>query len=294
MNGSRARRGRSRARSRIARRMSASWGENCSMRSPMTNRKPPRPGSRSSRSSTRCSSRRWDKRTSGRLRGLGRLRAVLRLGERADARPARRPVLAQPGDECRRQSVLELGCGTGRVSMPLGRAGVRLVGIDRSPAMLALARRRVARGRLQRHLQLVAGGHPLSAVSFRDDEAAPPRPDAFAMVMAPYGILQSLLQRARPRSRRLPRSIGSCEPDGTFGLELVADLPSWEEYREARQPEGLARPPRRHARDAGGDRAPGSARVTARSSIRSSPSDGAGRPACTGSRSRSARCRCRR
>src|SRR5712691_4262341 len=32
--------------------------------------------------------------------------------------------------------VLELGCGTGRISMPLWRAGVRLVGLDRSAPML--------------------------------------------------------------------------------------------------------------------------------------------------------------
>src|SRR5947209_15424352 len=36
-----------------------------------------------------------------------------------------------------RGRVLELGCGTGRVSLPLARAGVDLVGIDRSAAMLA-------------------------------------------------------------------------------------------------------------------------------------------------------------
>src|SRR5450432_3797301 len=47
--------------------------------------------------------------------------------------------------------VLELGCGTGRVSLPLARAGVNLVGIDRSAPMLdrarkAVARRTVARG----------------------------------------------------------------------------------------------------------------------------------------------------
>src|SRR5262245_35861790 len=34
-----------------------------------------------------------------------------------------------------RGRVLELGCGTGRVSRPLARAGVSLVGIDRSDAM---------------------------------------------------------------------------------------------------------------------------------------------------------------
>ena len=35
--------------------------------------------------------------------------------------------------------VLELGCGTGRVSLPLARAGVELVGIDRSAPMLERA-----------------------------------------------------------------------------------------------------------------------------------------------------------
>ena len=35
--------------------------------------------------------------------------------------------------------VLELGCGTGRVTKPLARAGVDIVGIDRSAPMLARA-----------------------------------------------------------------------------------------------------------------------------------------------------------
>ena len=41
--------------------------------------------------------------------------------------------------------VLELGCGTGRVSLPLARAGVNLVGIDRSAPMLDHARRRITK-----------------------------------------------------------------------------------------------------------------------------------------------------
>src|SRR5215208_1494533 len=41
-----------------------------------------------------------------------------------------------------RQRVLELGCGTGRVTFPLARAGVSIVGVDRSEAMLARAQNR--------------------------------------------------------------------------------------------------------------------------------------------------------
>ena len=128
-------------------------------------------------------------------------------------------------------TVLELGCGTGRVSLPLARAGVTLVGVDRSAAMLTLARRRVARGRLHRHLRLVQAD--IRHLPF--PSAASLRPPtsrgrgAFAMVMAPYGILQSLLSE-RDLARTLAEIHRVLQPGGTFGLELVADLPSWEEY----------------------------------------------------------------
>lgn len=115
--------------------------------------------------------------------------------------------------------VLELGCGTGRVSLPLGRAGVPLTGIDRSAAMLAYARRRTRRARLGNAIRLVQG-----------DIRLLPFPRRFAVVMAPYGILQSLL-RERDLARTLAEVHRVLEPGGTFGLELVADLPSWEEYR---------------------------------------------------------------
>jgi len=117
--------------------------------------------------------------------------------------------------------VLELGCGTGRIAAPLGRAGVKLVGIDRSTSMLAIARRRVARARLRKQVGLVRG-----------DIRAMPFPDfAFSMVLAPYGVLQSLL-----RERDLAATLGAVHrvlrPGGTFGIELVADLSSWAEYQK--------------------------------------------------------------
>ena len=49
---------------------------------------------------------------------------------RRDVRFWERLAAAQGGP------VLELGCGTGRLSLPLAKAGVRLVGIDRSAPML--------------------------------------------------------------------------------------------------------------------------------------------------------------
>src|SRR5688500_14923572 len=38
--------------------------------------------------------------------------------------------------------VLELGCGTGRVSIPIAREGISVVGLDRSAAMLDVARKK--------------------------------------------------------------------------------------------------------------------------------------------------------
>jgi SAM-dependent methyltransferase len=42
------------------------------------------------------------------------------------------------------QAVLELGCGTGRVTLPIADAGVAVVGIDSAPAMLEVARAKAA------------------------------------------------------------------------------------------------------------------------------------------------------
>src|SRR6185295_9304796 len=80
--------------------------------------------------------------------------------------------------------VLELGCGTGRISIPLARAGVSLVGIDRSDAMLARARQRIKRGRLTTRARLIRG----------DIRALPFPASTFPLVIAPYGVLQSLLR----------------------------------------------------------------------------------------------------
>lgn len=115
--------------------------------------------------------------------------------------------------------ILELGCGTGRVALPVARHGSTVIGIDRSESMLARGRIRVRRARLAARVKLIRG-----------DIRHLPFPDkSFELVMAPYGILQSLLDEKllaatlKDVNRVLTRK-------GTFGLELVADLPAWDEY----------------------------------------------------------------
>jgi len=115
--------------------------------------------------------------------------------------------------------VLELGCGTGRIAMPVAKAGATVVGIDRSAPMLDRARARARRARMGSRVQLVRG-----------DIRHLPFPDrTFPLVMAPYGILQSLLAE-RDLARTLEAVARVLTRKGTFGLELVADLPAWSEY----------------------------------------------------------------
>lgn len=124
--------------------------------------------------------------------------------------------------------VLELGCGTGRISLPLGRAGVDLVGVDRSEPMLTRARMRVRRARLTTRVRLIRGD--IRFLPF-ESPRSPQGEGGFSMVFAPYGMLQSLL-RERDLEVTLSEVRRVLQPGGTFGVELVADLPAWKEYRQ--------------------------------------------------------------
>jgi len=115
--------------------------------------------------------------------------------------------------------VLELGAGTGRVSLPMARTGAIVVGVDRSASMLARAHKRIRLAKLGAHLHLVRG-----------DIRYLPLPSAsVSLTAAPYGILQSLLDddaldaTLRSVFRVLRRG-------GTFAIDMVSDLVSWQEY----------------------------------------------------------------
>ena len=59
----------------------------------------------------------------------------------------------------------------------------------------------------------------------------------FAMVLAPYGVLQSLL-RERDLTATLEAVARVLAPGGLFGVDLVPDVPKWREYRNRVQLRG--------------------------------------------------------
>jgi len=131
-----------------------------------------------------------------------------------------------------RGPVLELGCGTGRVSVPLASDGVDLVGIDRSAPMLDRARQRITNSPTRQFVnspRFVRG----------DIRTLPFRARSFAMVLAPYGILQSLI-RPRDLTATLASVARVVAPGGVFGVDLVPDVPKWREYQNRVQLRGKA------------------------------------------------------
>ena len=63
-------------------------------------------------------------------------------------------------EEARRAKglVLELGCGTGRIAIPVAQAGVEIMGLDSSPAMLEVARGKLAKaGSVKGNLTIIQG-----------------------------------------------------------------------------------------------------------------------------------------
>jgi ubiquinone/menaquinone biosynthesis C-methylase UbiE len=159
--------------------------------------------------------------------------------------------------------VLELGCGTGRVSLPLARAGIDLIGIDRSAPMLERARRKLLKSSNLAGLKPTGRGlrstnrpgltsanraglkstNPPIHRSLRlirgDIRQLPCADETFPMVVAPYGILQSLI-RPRDLTATLTSVARVLTTGGTFGIDLVPDVPKWREYENRVQLRGRA------------------------------------------------------
>jgi SAM-dependent methyltransferase len=119
-------------------------------------------------------------------------------------------------------SVLDLGVGTGRVALALADGARRVVGIDRSPAMLALAA-----GKLITHparLQLLAG-----------EMAAPPLRGRFDLVLC---ALNTFLHLARPGEQlaalRAWREL--LAPAGLLALDLPGPGGDWGDWNPGERP----------------------------------------------------------
>jgi SAM-dependent methyltransferase len=87
--------------------------------------------------------------------------------------------------------VLELGCGTGRVALALARAGLQVVGLDLSQAMLGVFRQKLALepADVRERVELVHG----SMAGFELDRK-------FGLILVPFRAFMSLLEVEEQRS----------------------------------------------------------------------------------------------
>jgi SAM-dependent methyltransferase len=99
-------------------------------------------------------------------------------------------------------AVLELACGTGRLTAPLAAAGLQVVGLDIEAEMLAVARRRGAR-------RLVQADMCRFHLHTR-----------FDLVAIPYNSLQ-LLVREEDMVSCLARAVSHLRPGGLVALEVT-------------------------------------------------------------------------
>jgi SAM-dependent methyltransferase len=83
--------------------------------------------------------------------------------------------------------VLELGCGTGRILLPLARAGHRVSGVDASPSMLARCR-----AKLDQEPEPVRAAVTLVQADIRDLTGAGLPPGGFGLAIAPFRVIQHL------------------------------------------------------------------------------------------------------
>jgi SAM-dependent methyltransferase len=83
--------------------------------------------------------------------------------------------------------VLELGVGTGRIAVPIARAGLRVVGVDSSAGMLAVASEQAALAGVQLDLR-------------HGDMRDPPVDEEFALVVIPFRTLLHMQTEADRRA----------------------------------------------------------------------------------------------
>jgi SAM-dependent methyltransferase len=110
-----------------------------------------------------------------------------------------------------------LSCGTGRIALPLAKAGLHVTGVDRSEAMLAIARRKLA----------AASPAVRERLSFvRQDMTALDLGRRFGFVFVPFRSFQHLLTTDLQR-KSLEAIRRHLEPGGRLALHLFDPRLDW-------------------------------------------------------------------
>lgn len=101
-------------------------------------------------------------------------------------------------------AVLELGCGNGRILLPIAAAGIKIVGLERSPDLLAAARQRLQamEPQVRAFAELVEG-------DMRDFSLG----ETFALITCPYRTFRHLLE-VGDQGRALDAIAAHLDPGG--------------------------------------------------------------------------------
>jgi SAM-dependent methyltransferase len=112
--------------------------------------------------------------------------------------------------------VVELACGTGRIAVPIAKAGVRLIGVDGSEGMLEVAREHAAAEGVELDLRL-------------GDMREPPVTERVPLVLIPFrSLLHMTTEADRLRALRAARDL--LLPGGRLVFDVFA--PSREDVEE--------------------------------------------------------------
>jgi ubiquinone/menaquinone biosynthesis C-methylase UbiE len=106
--------------------------------------------------------------------------------------------------------VLEVACGTGRIALPLAQAGLNVVGIDSSEAMLAIARRKLATLPAAVQQRIILINQDMSALDLDQ---------RFGLVFVPARSFQHLLT-IEPQRKSLQAFRRHLQPAGRLVLHL--------------------------------------------------------------------------
>jgi ubiquinone/menaquinone biosynthesis C-methylase UbiE len=113
--------------------------------------------------------------------------------------------------------ILEVACGTGRIALPLASAGFHVTGVDRSGAMLSIARRKLA----------AASAPVQERISFvHQDMTALDLGQRFGLAFVPFRSFQHLLTIDLQR-KSLEAIRRHLEPSGRLALHLFDPRLDW-------------------------------------------------------------------